>query len=290
MGCVLNSIHFLWSCRSTRPQLSMISSTTTTTTIPTTATTMVMSTSASSVDELVINDLSYNQNGMLALTWDSLSSIMPKYYHLQIYDEQRTNVLLQRLIDGDQRAIELDIKETLKESASTYVVCLNVRQKKFCRNLHLQTSKPAATSMVLSSTSQETHAPSLQMVYLLSGICLGALFVSLVLTIVCCWRIRYLSRIQHSKSLEKVTTASPFYPNSSTGAHSSIFYRPLNIISYPQHHSHQHQQAASCDTSECSLHSSTDTSQLASDTYHIYQQIPSVYNCHLHPTRTHILV
>ena len=271
--------HFL--SRSTRSRTSTsIRSTTTTSTV------------SSLSDELLIDDVTYNPNGMLTITWDHLQGrLQTKYYHLQIYDERYSNVLLQRLIDGEQRSIEIDVKDYIKDFTSTYIVCLSSRQKKSCQTIPLQTSK--STSMILSSTKDDESSNSFQFVYLLSGICLGALLVTFVLVVVCCWRLRYLSRVKQLKSLEKLPTnnnspTSPFYPST---AHSSIFYRPLNIISYPQQQQQQPlQQTASCDTSECSIHSSTDTSQLASDSYHIYQQIPSVYNCHLHPTRTHILV
>lgn len=262
---------FLSSSRSTSTRL-------TTTTMTTTSTTTV----SSAFEELVINDVSYNPNGMLTITWDYMLTRLPKYYHLQIYDQDSSRVLLQRLIDGEQRSIEIDIKDNVQDPSSSYIVCLNVRQRKYCRNLHLQPVK--STSMILSSTKEE-HPASLQFVYLLSGVCLGALLVSVILIIVCCWRVRYFSRVERTKSIEKEPSNHTFYQ---PPAHSSIFYRPLNIISYPQQQ--QQQQPASCDTSECSIHSSTDTSQLASDSYHIYQQIPSVYNCHMHPTRTHILV
>jgi hypothetical protein len=253
------------------PFLSSSRSTSTRLTTTTSMTTMTSSTTtiSSAFEELVINDVSYNPNGMLTITWDYMLTRLPKYYHLQIYDQDSSHVLLQRLIDGEQRSIEIDIKDNVQDPSSSYIICLNVRQRKYCRNLHLQPVK--STSMILSSTKDE-HPASLQFVYLLSGVCLGALLVSVILIIVCCWRVRYFSRVERTKS----------------PVHSSIFYRPLNIISYPQQQ--QQQQTASCDTSECSIHSSTDTSQLASDSYHIYQQIPSVYNCHMHPTRTHILV
>lgn len=229
---------------------------------------------------------------MLTITWEQAQGTLPKYYHLQIYDERYANVLLQRLIDGQQRAIEIDVKDYIQDPTATYIVCLNSRQKKTCQAIPFQPMQQ--TSMILSSTKDDPSA-SLQFVYLLSGVCLGALFVSLVLIVVCCWRLRYLSRAKRLQSIEKLqttstTTTSPFYP---TSGHSSIFYRPLNIISYPQQHqqpSQSQKQGTSCDTSECSIHSSTDTSQLASDSYHVYQQIPSVHNCHLHSTRTHILV
>jgi hypothetical protein len=238
--------------------------------------TSIKSTSTSSLDELVINDISYNPNGMLTITWECLLSTLPKYFHLQIYDEDNRYVILQRLIDGEQRSIEIDIKTHLKEHSSIYIVCINIRQNKYCRNIHLQQIK--SSSLTLSSNKQENHQ-SLQFIYLLSGIFLGAVIVCIILVLVCCWRIRHFSKEKLSNSAEKLPTNTFYHPP----PHSSIFYRPLNIISYPQ-------QQQSCDTSECSIHSSTDTSQLASDSYHIYQQIPSVYNCQIHPTRSHIII
>ena len=233
----------------------------------------------------MINDISYNPNGMLTVAWDCMLSILPKYYHLQIYDEHHRMVLLQRLIDGEQRSIEIDIKDYVRESSSSiYIVCLNIRQNKYCRNIHLQ---PTKSSAVILSSTKDDPLPSLQIFYLLSGIFLGITFVSLVLIVVCCWRVRRLTPDKLCNSLEKLPNNALYH----APPHSSIFYRPLNIISYPQHqHQQQQQHQPSCDTSECSLHSSTDTSQLANDSYHIYQQIPSVYNCHMHPTRTHILL
>lgn len=240
-----------------------------------------------SIDELIINEISYNPNGMLTITWDYNLMNLPRYIHLQIYEENHRYVLLQRLIDGEQRSIEIDIKDYLKESSAIYMICLNVRHNKYCRNIQLQQVKPS--SIVLSSSSslqKSNHSPSLQLVYLLGGIFLGAIFVCLILIFVCCWRIRQISREKFTNSIEKIPSNTIYQP-SLPPVHSSIFYRPLNIISYPQQ---QQQQQPSCDTSECSIHSSTDTSQLASDSYHIYQQIPSVYNCQIHPTRTHILI
>jgi hypothetical protein len=238
--------------------------------------TPVISTSTVSFDELIINDVSYNPNGMLTITWETILSILPRYFHLQIYDENNRNVLLQRLIDGEQRSIEIDIKNYLKEYSSIYIICLNIRTKKYCRNVQLQPIKPSA--IILSSNKIENTYQSLQFIYLLGGIFLGIVFVCLILLIVCCYRVRKISKEKFQNSIEKLPTNTIYHPP----GHSSIFYRPLNIISYPQQQS--------CDTSECSIHSSTDTSQVANDSYHVYQQIPSVYNCQIHPTRTHILI
>jgi len=214
---------------------------------------------------------------MLTISWDYFLLKLPRYIHLQIYDETNRQVILQRLIDGEQRSIEIDVKDYLKDDySSIFMICLNIRQNKYCRNIQLEQMK--SSSLILSSTTQD-NSHSLQFFYLLGGIFLGAVFVCIILIIVCCWRIRHMSRENLSNSIEKLPSNTLYHPP----AHSSIFYRPLNIISYPQ-------QQQSCDTSECSIHSSTDTSQLASDSYHIYQQIPSVYNCQLHPTRTHILI
>ena len=213
---------------------------------------------------------------MLTITWEYLVLTLPRYIHLQIYDEKNRHVILQRLIDGEQRSIEIDIKDYLKEYSSIIMICLNIRQNKYCRNIQLEQTK-SSSSLILSSNPQDNHQ-SLQFFYLLGGICLGVVFVCIILIIVCCWRIRHISRENLSHSIEKLPSNTLYHPP----PHSSIFYRPLNIISYPQQQS--------CDTSECSIHSSTDTSQLASDSYHIYQQIPSVYNCQIHPTRTHILI
>jgi hypothetical protein len=219
---------------------------------------------------------------MLTITWDYSLPVLPRYIHLQIYDENNRYVLLQRLIDGEQRSIEIEIKDYLKETSTIYMICLNIRHNKYCRNIQLQQMK--TSSIVLSSNKSNQSHQSLQFIYLLGGIFLGAIFVCLILITVCCWRIRRISTEKLTNSIEKLPTHT-FYQQQQPPPplpHSSIFYRPLNIISYPQQQS--------CDTSECSIHSSTDTSQLASDSYHIYQQIPSVYNCQIHPTRTHILI
>ncbi|CAF4541557.1 unnamed protein product, partial [Rotaria sp. Silwood2] len=243
--------------------------------------TTIKSTSTSTIiDELIINDISYNPNGMLTITWDYMLSTLPRYFHLQIYDDINRDVILQRFIEGDQRSIEINIKDYLNESSTIYMICLNIRQNKYCRNIQFQQIK--SSSLILSSNKHDNYQ-SLQYIYLLSGIFLGAIFVSILLIIVCCWRIRHISKDKLSNSIEKIPTNTLYHPP----PRSSIFYRPLNIISYPQQ---QQQQQHSCDTSECSIHSSTDTSQLANDSYHVYQQIPSVYNCQIHPTRTHILV
>ncbi|UJR28221.1 hypothetical protein I4U23_009471 [Adineta vaga] len=237
---------------------------------------------SSSFDELVINDISYNPNGMLTITWEYMLLTLPRYIHLQIYDENTRRVILQRLIDGEQRSIELDIKDYLKEFSSIYMICLNIRHNKYCRNIQLEQMKTSTSSLIVSSNNPENQQ-SVQFFFLLGGIFLGAIFVCLVLIVFCCWRIHRLSPSPPiSNSIEKLPTNTFYHPP----GHSSIFYRPLNIISYPQ----PQQQQQSCDTSECSIHSSTDTSQVASDSYHVYQQIPSVYNCQIHPSRTHILI
>ncbi len=250
--------------------------------IITTTTTTTQSTSTSSIDELIINDISYNPNGMLTITWDYMISILPKYIHLQIYDENNRYVIFQSLIDGEQRSIEIDIKNYIKEDLLIYMICLSIRNNKYCRNIQLQQMK--SSNLILSSKKLNNNTQqSLQFIYLLGGIFLGAIFVCIILIIICYWRIRHISKTKLKNSIEKLPTTNTLYH---PPLHSSIFYRPLNIISYPQ----QQQQQQSCDTSECSIHSSTDTSQLANDSYHIYQQIPSVYNCQIHPTRTHILI
>ncbi|CAF3409103.1 unnamed protein product [Rotaria sp. Silwood1] len=262
-------------CQSSSQNSSTIKSTSTQlTTIKSTSTSTI-------IDELIINDISYNPNGMLTITWEYILSTLPKYIHLQIYDDINRHILLQRLIDGNQRSIEIDIKNYLNKSSTIYMICLNIRQNKYCRNIQLQQIK--SSSLILSSDKYENNQ-SLQYIYLLSGIFLGAIFVSIMLIIVCYWRIRHISKDKLSNSIEKLPTNTLYHPP----PRSSIFYRPLNIISYPQQQKQQQQH--SCDTSECSIHSSTDTSQLANDSYHIYQQIPPVYNYQMHPTRTHILV
>ncbi|CAF4805426.1 unnamed protein product, partial [Rotaria sp. Silwood1] len=261
-------------CQSSSQNSSTIKSTSTQlTTIKSTSTSTI-------IDELIINDISYNPNGMLTITWEYILSTLPKYIHLQIYDDINRHILLQRLIDGNQRSIEIDIKNYLNKSSTIYMICLNIRQNKYCRNIQLQQIK--SSSLILSSDKYENNQ-SLQYIYLLSGIFLGAIFVSIMLIIVCYWRIRHISKDKLSNSIEKLPTNTLYHPP----PRSSIFYRPLNIISYPQQQKQQQQH--SCDTSECSIHSSTDTSQLANDSYHIYQQIPPVYNYQMHPTRTHIL-
>ena len=240
-----------------------------------TLSTSMSSTSTLNYDDLIINDISYNSNGMLTITWEYMLSILPRYFHLQIFDETNRYVILQRLIDSKQRSIKINIKDYINQYSTMYTICLNIRHNKYCRNIQLQQIK--SSSFILSSNKNNNHYQSFQYIYLFSGIFLGILFVSIILIIICYWRIHHVSRNKLTNSIEKLPATTSYHQRS------SIFYRPLNIISYPQQHS--------CDTSECSIHSSTDTSQLASDSYHIYQQIPSVYNCQvLHPTRTHILV
>lgn len=253
----------------------------TTTQLTTIKTTSISSTTV--IDELIINDISYNPNGMLTITWEYLLSSSPKYFHLQLYDETNRYVVLQRLIDGKQRSIEVDIKNYIRDSSLIYTVCLNIPHNKYCRHIELQQMK---SSPLAITTNKYENFSSSQYLHLFIGIFLGALFVCIMLIIIFCWRIRNLSKETLSNSIEKIPNNTLYPPP----PHSSIFYRPLNIISYPKQQQQQHQQSHSCDTSECSTHSSTDTSQLANDCYHIYQQIPSVYNCQFHPSRTHVLV
>jgi hypothetical protein len=221
-----------------------------------------------SSDELIINDIVFNPNGILIISWEYLLLRLPKYYHVEIYDENQHHLILQRIIDGRQRSVEIDITDHLTKSPSIYIICINIRHRKYCRNVLLQSNSNTikSASLILSSNKQENE----QFIYLLGGILLGAVLVCSILIIICCWRIR-----QYSK--DKLSTI-----NSNEKSKQTFYYHPLNILSYPQ------QQSSN--TSECSLHSSTDTSHLTHDPYHIYQQISSIQNCQIHSTRTPILI
>ncbi|CAF1660713.1 unnamed protein product [Rotaria magnacalcarata] len=228
------------------------------------------STIESTLNELIIKDIIFNSNGILIISWEYLLSQLPNYYHLEIYDKNHY-IIYQSLIDGQQRSVEIDISDYFEKAPSIYIVCINIEHRKYCRNifLTLNSNLIKSTSIVLSSNKYNYE----QWIYLLGGILLGAILVCSILIIICYYRLRYyskenLSQIPSIKSDEK--SVKTFY------------YHPLNIISYPQ--------PRSSNTSECSLHSSIDTNHLANDPYHVYQQIPSVHNCQLHPKRTHILI
>jgi hypothetical protein len=220
------------------------------------------STIESSLNELIINDLVFNSNGTLIISWEYLLSRVPKYYHIQIYDENHRDLIFQRFIDGRERSVEIDISKF----PSINIICFNIRQKKYCRKVSLPSNFIKSASLVLPSNKQENE----QFIYLIGGILLGAILVCSILIIICYCRLRSYS----NENLSSIT--------SDEKSVKTFFYHPLNIISYPQQPSNH--------TSECSLHSSTDTSHLTNDPYHLYQQIPSIQNCQIHSTRTHVLV
>jgi len=224
------------------------------------------STIKSSLNELIINDVVLNPNGILSISWECMLSRLPKYYHIQIYDENDQNLILQRLVDGRERSIEIDISNYVTKFPSINIVCINIREKKYCRKIYLQTNIIKSASLILSSNKQENE----QFIYLIGGILFGAILVCSILIIICYCRLRYSSK-------DKLSSI-----NSDEKLPKTCFYHPLNIISYPQQQSSH--------TSECSLHSSTDTSHLTNDPYHIYQQISSVQNRQLYSTRTHVLI
>jgi hypothetical protein len=233
--------------------------------VPLTSAEVLTSTIASSSKELTINDIVFKPNNILIISWECVLSRLPKYYHLQIYDENH-HLIFQRLVDGEQRSIEIDISDYLTDLPSIYIVCINIRQKKSCRKISLQSNLIKSASLILSSNKQENE----QFIYLLGGILLGAILICSILIIICYYRLHHYSK-------EKIPSI-----NSDEKPPKTFYYHPLNVISYPQ------QQSSN--TSECSLHSSTDTSHLTNDAYHIYQQIPSVQNCQIHSTRTHVLI
>jgi hypothetical protein len=192
---------------------------------------------------------------------------LPKYYQIEIYDEHHRDLIYQRLVDGEKRSIDIDISNSLTQFPSINIVCINIQEKISCRKVSLQSNNIKSASLVLSSNKQYDNE---QFLYLIGGILLGAILVCSILIIICYCRL-------HHNSENQLSTLNPHEKSVKT-----FFYHPLNIISYPQQQSNH--------TSECSLHSSTDTSHLPNDPYHIYQQISSVQNCQIHPTRTHVLV
>lgn len=210
-----------------------------------------------SVETLVINDIVSNSHGQLILSWQYQTSSLPNYYQIEIYDEHEQELLDQRLIDGHQQSIIIE-----KTLPSNCIVCIHCEEKKFCRNISLPSNSIQSASFLLSSANKHSHADeddNEQYLYLIGGILLGATLVCTILILICCYcRLR-------SNMKEQVKP--------------SLIYQPLNMISYP-----------SQQTSECSLHSSTDTSHLSNDPYHIYQQIPSIHNCQIYSTRTHVRV
>jgi len=223
----------------------------------------------SSSNDLIINDIVSNANGIVLISWKYISSRLPKYYHIQIYNENHHHLIYQRSIDGQQSSISIDLSRHLTKLPSTYIFCINIRQKKSCRNIVLQLNSNLikSASLALSINKQDNE----QFIYLLGGILLGAILVCSILIIICYCRLCHDSK-------ENISTI-----NSNEKSPKTFYYHPLNIISYPQQQSNN--------TSECSLHSSIDTtSHLINDPYHIYQQIPSVHNCQIHSTRTHVLV
>ena len=223
------------------------------------------------LNELIINDIVLLMNHILIISWESTSSRLPKYYHVQIYDEHHRHLFFTRLIDGRQRSLQVDTTDYLPVASAVYSICLNTRRQKYCRNLLL--SFNASRQSQLASL---TGSANQQFIYLLGGILLAATLLCSLLIIVCCWRLRHFTQpsrppLSSMNLLEK----SP----------KTFYYYPLNLLSCPP------QSTSSSNTSECSLHSSTDNnSHCAIDPYHIYQQIPSVHNCQLHSTRTQFLI
>ena len=221
------------------------------------------------LNELIINDIVLLMNHILIISWESTSSRLPKYYHVQIYDEHHRHLFFQRLIDGRQRSLQVDTTDYLPALSAVYSICLNTRRQKYCRNLLLSfnASRQSQFASLTGSANQ-------QFIYLLGGILLGATLICSLLIIVCCWRLRHFTK----QSLPPLSSMNFLEKSPKT-----FYYYPLNLLSCPP-------QSTSSNTSECSLHSSTDTSHCATDPYHIYQQIPSVQNCQLHSTRTQILI
>ncbi|CAF0975735.1 unnamed protein product [Rotaria sp. Silwood1] len=231
------------------------------------------STIESSLNELIIKDIIFNSNGILIISWEYMLSQLPKYYHIQIYDKNHHHMIYQRLIDGRQQSIEINMSDYIEQSSSIYIICINIEHKKYCRNIFLKKSNNnliKSASLILSSNQQDNE----QFIYLVGGILVGAILVCSILIIICYYRLHYYSKENRSK----ISSINCDENKSLT----TFYYHPLNIISYPQ------QQSSN--TSECSLHSSIDTNHLTNDPYHIYQQIPSVHNCQLHAKRTHILI
>lgn len=230
------------------------------------------STIESSSNELIINDIVLNSNGILIISWDYMLSQLPKYYHIQIYDKNNHRRIYERLIDGRLRSIEIDITGYIQTFPTTLTACINIEYKRYCRNIFLQSTANLIKSASFAvSTNKYDHEQ--QYIYLLGGILLGAILVCSVLIIICCCRLRYYSKANLSQ------TSSI---NSDEKSLKTFCYHPLNIISYPPQ--------ASSNTSECSLHSSVDVSHSTNDPYHLYHQIPSVYNCQLYPKTTHIVI
>src|SRR5947208_2822032 len=107
------------------------------------------STTESSLNELIINDAALNSNGILIISWEYMLSRLPKYYHIQIYDENHEHLIYQSLIDGQERSIEINISNYLKKFPSINIICINIRQKKYCRKIYLQTNLIKSSSLIL---------------------------------------------------------------------------------------------------------------------------------------------
>ena len=226
-------------------------------------------TNKSSLNELIINDIVFNSNGILIISWEYMLSRLPKYYHIQIYDKNHHHLIFQRLINGQERSTKIDISHYIQKFPSILIVCINIQYRKYCRNIYLQsnTNSIKTASLILSSNKYKNE----RLIYLLGGILLGTILVCSMFFIMCYYRFYYYYSKETRTSM-----------NSNEKSLQTFYYHPLNIISYPQQ--------PSSNTSECSLHSSIDANHLTNDPYHIYQQIPSIKACHRHSNGTHILV
>ena len=218
------------------------------------------STLLSSREDFTLKEIILHTDGILTITWDSMVSRLPKHSQLQIYDETHRHLLVQRSLVNRQRSIEVNTTEHRLKLPSNYLICLQIRQNKYCRNALLQVPTQSMSSLTSSNE---------QYLYLLGGSLLGALLICFLLILVCFWRLGLSSKGQpiHLSSIdfdEKVSNPT-------------FHYHPLNFLSYPS--------ATSNHTSECSLHSSMDTSQSTTEPYHLYQQISSLHHCRIHSTR-----
>ena len=218
-------------------------------------------TSLSSPEELTLKEIRLHGDGILTINWESTFSRLPKQSQLQIYDETHRYLLLQRSLVNRQRSMEVNTTEHLLKLPSNYLICVRIRHNKYCRNVLLQADTQSASSLT---------SPNEQYLYILGGGLLGALLICSLLILVCFWRLGWPSKGQpiHLSSID-------FDDKNSKP---TFHYHPLNFLSYPS--------ATSNHTSECSLHSSMDTSQSTTEPYHLYQQISSIHHCRIHSTRT----
>ena len=231
--------------------------------------------------ETLWKELIVNSPGRLTLSWQYPSYPLPKYSQIEIYDEHERELLYQRLIDGHQQSIDIDISSLpLKQSSSKHMLCIHMNEKKSCRKISLPSNSIQSASLILSSSSpinkqqqqQHDEDDNEQYLYLIGGILLGAILVCTILILCCYCRLQWDCE-------EKLSSSSALPIDRQDNSIKTFVYHPLNVISYP-----------SQQTSECSLHSSTETSHSSNDPYHLYQQIPSIHNCQIYSTRTHVLI